>query len=127
MAEPGGGAIVNTAAESAIVGMPGLASYAASKHGVVGLRKSVALEYATRGMRVTAIAPGPTERNIAANFGANDGIESLSVDTSAMSEVPMHPLASLADVAGVVAFRCSDDGASVTGHTVPVDGGQHAE
>jgi NAD(P)-dependent dehydrogenase (short-subunit alcohol dehydrogenase family) len=127
MAEDGGGAIVNTASESALVGMPGLASYSASKHGVVGLTKSVALEYATRGIRVNAIAPGPTETNIAANLEVSDEADELPFDMSAMSEVPMDRMATPEDMAGAVAFLCSEDASYVTGHCLPVDGGQHAD
>jgi len=127
MADNGGGAIVNTASESALVGMPGLASYSASKHGVVGLTKSVALEYATRGVRVNAIAPGPTETNIAANLEVSDEADELPFDMSAMSDVPMDRMATPEDMAGAVAFLCSEDASYVTGHCLPVDGGQHAD
>lgn len=127
IAENGGGAVVNTASESALVGMPGLASYSASKHGVVGLTKSVALEYATRDVRVNAIAPGPTETNIAGNLEVSEDFEELPFNMSAMTEVPMDRMASPEDMAGVVAFLCSADAAYITGHTIPVDGGQHAD
>ena len=127
MAENGGGAIVNTASESALVGMPGLASYSASKHGVVGLTKSVALEYATRGVRVNAIAPGPTETNIAANLEVSDEADELPFDMNAMAEVPMDRMATPEDMAGAVAFLCSTNASYVTGHCLPVDGGQHAD
>ncbi len=127
MVEHGGGAIVNTASESGLVGMPGLASYSASKHGVVGLTKTVALEYATRGVRINAIAPGPTETNIATNLKMADDVESLPFSMDAMTEVPMDRGAKPAEMAGVVAFLCSEDASYVTGHTVPVDGGQAAD
>lgn len=127
MADDGGGAIVNTASESGLVGMPGLASYSASKHGVVGLTKSVALEYASRDVRVNAIAPGPTETNIAANLEVPDDLESLPFDMSAMTEVPMDRTATPDEMAGVVAFLCSDDASYITGHTIPIDGGQAAD
>lgn len=127
MVEDGDGAIVNTASESALVGMPGLASYSASKHGVVGLTKSVALEYASRGVRVNAIAPGPTETNIADTLEFSADFDELPFDMSAMSEVPMDRMATPDEMAGVVAFLCSDDASYVTGHTIPVDGGQAAD
>jgi NAD(P)-dependent dehydrogenase (short-subunit alcohol dehydrogenase family) len=124
MVEDGGGSIVNTASESGLVGLPGLASYTASKHGVVGITKSVALEYASRDVRVNAIAPGPTETNIAATLEMPEDMESLPFDLSNMSEVPMGRMATPEEMAGVVAFLCSEDASYITGHTIPVDGGQ---
>ncbi|MXR20049.1 SDR family NAD(P)-dependent oxidoreductase [Halobacterium bonnevillei] len=128
MDEQGSGVIVNTASESALAGMGGLSSYSASKHGVVGLTKSVALEYATRGVRVNAIAPGPTKTNIQENTaGGSADPRSLPFDTSAMRDVPMDRVAEPEEMAGVVAFLCSSDASYITGHTVPVDGGQAAD
>ncbi len=128
MAEQGSGVIVNTASEAGLVGMGGLASYSASKHGVVGLTKTVALEYATRGIRVNAIAPGPTKTNIQANsIGGSDDPTSMPFDTSAMTDVPMERVAEPEEMAGAVAFLCSADASYITGHTLPVDGGQAAD
>ena len=127
MEEQGGGVVVNTASEAGLVGMGGLASYSASKHGVVGLTKTVALEYAGRGVRVNAIAPGPTETNIGEHTTGEMDPSSLPFDTSAMSEVPMGRSATPDEMAGVVAFLCSTDASFITGHTVPVDGGQAAD
>lgn len=127
MVEQGGGAIVNTASEAGLVGMPGLASYSAAKHGVVGLTKAVALEFATREIRVNAIAPGPTETDIAEDLEVSDDVESLPFDLSAMSDVPMDRFAAPEEMAGVVAFLCSADASYITGQTIPVDGGQAAD
>lgn len=127
MAEQDGGAIVNTASESGLVGMGGLASYAASKHGVVGLTKTVALEYATRGVRVNAIAPGPTNTNIQSGLSGDSDPSTMAFDTSAMIDVPMDRIAEPEEMAGAVAFLCSDDASYITGHTLPVDGGQAAD
>ncbi|SFG41636.1 NAD(P)-dependent dehydrogenase, short-chain alcohol dehydrogenase family [Halopelagius inordinatus] len=150
MVEQGHGAIVNTASEAGLVGMGGLASYSASKHGVVGLTKTVALEYATRGVRVNAIAPGPTKTNIQSGLlGGASGSSPTSLrervgtaikllrtairtlradfDTSAMRDVPMDRIAEPEEMAGAVAFLCSSDASYITGHTVPIDGGQAAD
>lgn len=150
MLEQGHGAIVNTASEAGLVGMGGLSSYAASKHGVVGLTRSVALEYASRGIRVNAIAPGPTETNIQSGLlGGPSDPSSASLldrarmvvallrtmvrtvraefDTSAMRDVPMDRLADPAEMAGAVAFLCSTDASYITGQTLPIDGGQAAD
>lgn len=128
MEEQGRGVIVNTASESAVVGMGGLSSYSASKHGVAGLTKSVALEYATRGVRVNAIAPGPTNTNIQASSAGNrTDPTSMPFDTSAMTDVPMGRVAEPEEMAGVVVFLCSSDASYITGHILPVDGGQAAD
>ncbi|MFB1065155.1 SDR family NAD(P)-dependent oxidoreductase [Natrinema sp. H-ect4] len=127
MEAQGSGAIVNTASESGLVGMGGLASYSASKHGVVGLTKTVALEYATRGIRVNAIAPGPTNTNIQSGMSGGGDPSEMEFDTSAMIDVPMDRIADPEEMAGAVAFLCSDDASYITGHTLPVDGGQAAD
>jgi NAD(P)-dependent dehydrogenase (short-subunit alcohol dehydrogenase family) len=148
MNEQGSGAIVNTASEAGLVGVGGLASYSASKHGVVGLTKTVALEYASRGIRVNAIAPGPTNTNIQSGLVGGD-FSSMSLkqrvgavvrlirtairtiradfDTSAMRDVPMDHIADPEEMADAVAFLCSSDASYITGHTLPVDGGQAAD
>ena len=147
MERQGGGAIVNTASEAGLVGMGGLSSYSASKHGVVGLTKSVALEYAERDIRVNAIAPGPTETNIQSGIVGESGGSSIldrirtvvqtikmalwslraDFDTSAMRDVPMDRIAEPEEMAGAVAFLCSTDASYITGHTIPIDGGQAAD
>ncbi len=141
-----GGAIVNTASEAGLVGMGGLSNYSASKHGVVGLTKSAALEYADRGVRINAIAPGPTKTNIQSGLLGGDSaslfgrikqavgfvrmaLRSLrsGIDTSAMRDVPMDRIADPEEMAGPAVFLCSDDASYITGHTLPVDGGQAAD
>jgi NAD(P)-dependent dehydrogenase (short-subunit alcohol dehydrogenase family) len=127
MEEQGGGVIVNTASEAGFVGMGGLGNYVASKHGVVGLTKTAALEYADRSVRVNAIAPGPTETNIQETMAGGSDPRELPFDTSTMSDVPMGRQADPKEMAGVVAFLCSEDASFVTGVTIPVDGGQAAD
>lgn len=127
MEAQGSGVIVNTASEAGLVGMGGLANYSASKHGVVGLTKTVALEYAGRGIRVNAIAPGPTETNISDHMEGGVDPRELPFDTSAMSDVPMGRTATPDEMAGVVAFLCSTDASYITGQTIAVDGGQAAD
>jgi len=152
MEEQGHGSIVNTTSEAGLVGMGGLSSYSASKHGVVGLTKSVALEYASRGIRVNAIAPGPTKTNIQSGLlgggAGGSGVSSAlqdklrtayqtsqlalrtiraEYDTSAMRDVPMDRIADPEEMAGAVLFLCSTDASYITGHTIPIDGGQAAD
>jgi NAD(P)-dependent dehydrogenase (short-subunit alcohol dehydrogenase family) len=147
MEEDGGGVIVNTASEAGLVGMGGLSSYSASKHGVVGLTKSVALEYASRDIRVNAIAPGPTKTNIQSSiFGGSEGpaiadriqrgIKMSRIiyrtfrsefDTSTMRDVPMDRIADPEELAGPAVFLCSADASYITGQILAVDGGQAAD
>ncbi|RJT07091.1 SDR family NAD(P)-dependent oxidoreductase [Halococcus sp. IIIV-5B] len=147
MKKQGSGAIVNTASEAGLVGMAGFSSYTASKHGVVGLTKSVALEYAKQGIRVNAIAPGPTKTNIHSGMLGGPGAWSSAslkasiwtairltramilprwadFDASVMRDVPMNRFADPEEMAGVVAFLCSSDASYITGHTMAVDGGR---
>jgi len=93
----------------------------------VGLTKAVALEYADRGVRVNAVAPGPTNTNIQSSMTGGVDPSELPFDTSAMSAVPMGRSADPEEVASAVAFLASDDASYVTGHTLPVDGGQAAD
>jgi len=127
MEDGGGGAIVNVSSEAGLVGMPGLANYVASKHGVTGLTKSVALEYAGRGVRVNAVAPGPTETHISDDVEMPTDPDAIEFDMSHMSEVPMGRQAQPEEMAGAIAYLCSDDASYVTGVTLPVDGGQAAD
>lgn len=116
----GGGAIVNMSSTAGLVGATGIAAYIASKHGVVGLTKAAALEYASRNIRVNAIAPGPIltekmERVIAANAQVTEQINNA---------VPMGRMGGLAEVAEAAVWLCSDAASYVTGVTLPVDGGR---
>lgn len=128
MEEQGGGAIVNTASNAGIMGVPGLTPYAASKHGVVGLTKTAALEYATRGIRINAVAPGATITNVHEAAG-EDGLdrEGLEFDAMGIADVPMDRIADPEEQAGPVVFLCSSDASFITGHILAVDGGKAAE
>jgi NAD(P)-dependent dehydrogenase (short-subunit alcohol dehydrogenase family) len=120
----GRGNVVNIASAAGLVGVPYGVAYAASKSGVIGLTKSVAVEYATRGVRVNAICPGAVNTPlIAGGFDAIDGVEPhlfarLTPLLGAMAEPE--------DVAAAIAFLASDDARFVTGAVLAVDGGQTA-
>lgn len=120
----GGGAIVNTASVMGWLGAAGMAAYSASKHGVVGLTRSAALEGAPHGIRVNAVLPGAvatpmlTERGFVANPGF------------AAAAAGVHPLGRIAEpeeVAEAAAWLLSEKASFVTGHALAVDGGLSAQ
>jgi A-factor type gamma-butyrolactone 1'-reductase (1S-forming) len=116
----GQGAIVNTSSKVGLSGWKEIAPYVAAKHGVVGLTKAVALEYAKRNIRVNAIAPGPIlTENVAAQISANPQIEAQIANA-----VPLGRIGAMTEVAETAAWLCSDAASFVTGVTLPVDGGQ---
>jgi NAD(P)-dependent dehydrogenase (short-subunit alcohol dehydrogenase family) len=115
----GRGAIVNVSSTAGLRGVRGLAAYSASKHGVVGLTKSSALDYAARGIRVNAVTPGPI---------VNDRIAGLSEEMKGQiaDAVPMKRIGQPEEVAELAAWLCSDLASFVTGAAIPIDGGQLA-
>lgn len=119
MLKNGGGAIVNTASGSGLAGTKGLSSYSASKHAVVGLTKSTALEYADKDIRINAIAPGSTDTAMIKNIDPETqrGIE---------SSIPMQRLGSIHDMTDAVLFLFSEQASYITGTVIPVDGGYTA-
>jgi len=119
MAAQGGGAIVNTASVAGLVGAAGLAPYVASKHGVVGLTKTAALEYAAHGVRVNAVCPGLIQTPMV------DRLEAASpgVTAALLAVKPMGRLGSPDEVAAAIVWLCSDAASFTTGHALTVDGG----
>ena len=121
MSKTGGGRIVNTASELAFVVAKKKISavYNASKHGVVGLTKALAVEWAELGIRVNAIAPGPTNTDMLADSVADP--ERLA---ATVSEIPAGRLVEPDELVGAALFLASDLSGMVTGHVVLVDGGR---
>jgi len=116
MLKQGSGSIVNIASVAAIIGSPGMAGYVATKHGIMGLTKTAALEVATTGVRVNAVAPGIV------NAGLTDS-SSEEFIKGALAAHPIGRMAEAEEIARAVLWLCSDEASFVLGHTLPVEGG----
>ena len=123
MLQQGKGAIVNTSSGAGEVGMANLSPYCASKHGVMGLTKSLAVEYAKRGIRINAIAPGPIDTGMPERGTANRE----ALDNYISTFVPMDRMGTATEVAEAVVWLCSDAAGFVTGTTLAIDGGYLAQ
>jgi NAD(P)-dependent dehydrogenase (short-subunit alcohol dehydrogenase family) len=119
MAAHGGGAIVNTASGAGLRAFAGLPAYVASKHGVIGLTKAAAAEYARAGVRINAVCPGSTRTPMLEEFmGRIPGIEKMMT-----AAAPMGRLGRPKEIADAVVWLCTDAASFVTGAAFPVDGG----
>ena len=116
MIRTGGGAIVNTSSGAGVVGYPQQPIYIASKHAVLGLTKSAALEYAKSGIRINAIAPGVTETEMVQRVD-KQLIERLK------SITPIGRIGDPQEIANAVVWLLSDKASFILGHTLLVDGG----
>ena len=119
MVRQGSGAIVNNASVGALTGNPGIGSYIASKHGVVGLTRTAALEYIQRGIRVNAVNPGLIDTQIARDVVSGD--EQAYADIA--KSVPIGRAGTPEEIASAVLWLCSPGASYVVGQAITVDGG----
>jgi NAD(P)-dependent dehydrogenase (short-subunit alcohol dehydrogenase family) len=122
MLKNGGGAIVNTASVAGLVGNPGLSSYCAAKHGVVGLTRAAALDYIGKGVRINAVCPGATRTRLLEAWFQDPDVE--------RHVMALHPIGRLAvpeEIARVAMFLASPESSFMVGCAVPVDGGLTAQ
>ena len=119
MVKNGGGSIVNTASSAGVIGQDTVVTYSATKHGIVGMTKSLVAEYAKDGLRVNAIAPGPTETPmVKAYFEANPQMKE-----NAERGIPQRRLGTSEEVAELVAFLLTSKAQYVNGEVISIDGG----
>jgi NAD(P)-dependent dehydrogenase (short-subunit alcohol dehydrogenase family) len=114
-----GGAIVNTSSGAGIIGIKGNSAYTAAKHGVIGLTRAAALDYASQNIRINAVCPGYIDTPMIARFAG--GAEGRA---RVISEEPIGRMGQPEEIASAVLWLCSDAAAFVVGHAMVIDGGQ---
>jgi NAD(P)-dependent dehydrogenase (short-subunit alcohol dehydrogenase family) len=116
----GGGAIVNTSSGAGIIGIKGSPAYTAAKHGVIGLTRAAALDYAAQNIRINAVCPGYIETPMMDRFtgGTSEGRAKV------IAEEPIGRMGKPEEIAATVVWLCSDAAGFVIGHAMVVDGGQ---
>jgi NAD(P)-dependent dehydrogenase (short-subunit alcohol dehydrogenase family) len=122
MLKTDGGAIVNNSSVAGLVGFAMAPVYVASKHAVIGLTKSVALEYAKQNIRVNAVAPGAIETRMFRDFATAPEVRQMLE-----SAQPMGRIGQPQEIASTVVWLCSDGASFVNGQTFPIDGGYTAQ
>ena len=119
MLKNGGGSIVNTASSAGVIGQDSVVTYSATKHGIVGMTKSIVAEYAKDGLRVNSIAPGPTETPMVEAFYRDNP----EMKENATSGIPQKRLGTPEEVAELVAFLLTSKANYINGEVIRIDGG----
>ena len=122
MLTQGSGVIVNNSSTNGFVALPGIAPYVASKHAVMGLTRTAALDYAKQGIRINAVNPGPIATDLMARAAEQRG---MTLDDIG-SLVPMGRIGQATEIAQAVVFLCSDAASYITGQSLVIDGGYTA-
>ncbi len=120
MLKQGGGAIVNTSSGAGVKGFKGQAAYVAAKHGVVGLTKAAALDYASQNIRINAVCPGIIDTPMMDRFsgGTPEGRQRV------ISQEPIGRMGQPEEIANAVVWLCSEAASFAIGHALVIDGGQ---
>jgi NAD(P)-dependent dehydrogenase (short-subunit alcohol dehydrogenase family) len=119
MLDQGGGAIVNCSSVAGVIAFPGIGIYAASKHAVIGLTKTAALEYSAQGIRINAVNPAVIDTEMVDRLA--DGMNMKKEDLNTFHAIGR--IGRVEEVAEAVLWLCSDKASFVTGHSLLVDGG----
>ena len=123
MLENGGGAIVNTASIAGLIGFPQHGMYTASKHAVLGLTKSAALEYGAQGIRINAVSPGTIQTEMLDRFAGETKEEQQKTKDYLKSMHPIGRIGEPKEIAGAVLWLCSEEASFMLGQSITVDGG----
>jgi NAD(P)-dependent dehydrogenase (short-subunit alcohol dehydrogenase family) len=118
MLQSGGGAIVNNASIAGLIAEPGICAYIAAKHGVIGLSKAAAVEYANQGIRINALAPGLVNTAMTKAW-----FDDPNMSAHFLANTPIGRVSQPAEIAGMVLFLCSDLASFAVGQTFVIDGG----
>lgn len=118
MTEQESGSIINTASVAGLIGFPNMAPYVASKHAVIGLTKTAALEVAEKNVRINAVCPAPVDTRMMEDIEKSGGMKREDFT----SVIPIGRYAEAKEIAALVAFLGSDDASYITGSAYPIDG-----